>query len=535
MGKRLLYASMLFTTLIFIVIGVLFFTQYRRKEKYEDDKTCSLAQYITSDGSYSNDPDDDNYWLKQQSSSEQQVYNALMKEATDAEANGNTSDASVLKEKIQQLQAMRLNLRTKALDALEQSIEKRERQLDPVPKNNSCTVKSNPLKIFEITGNACSIGTVIGTENKIYTFPDILKPTKPDNIFTTDNVDSCYITVPEDVSIDTALVMVLNVLDAIGEKLNASILNDINKIIEQTRSITHKTNLLRNVTIPKTKQDLQNSMAAYIATRDNLNMMRYKDKELKSQNKILEDTNKQYDKEIQDIVEIYEHCSAQGKKYILQPGFTSFTGSNAKYSNISSIYFNNKKGMYLVVYDKKYTPYTIKQSINCLTSVNIGRRYVNLNDNIIAIELIKSAKQPSNSFIVSGANQKKVLDVSGVSQNNLAPIHGWDAHGGKNQKWTYNKGNKNITSVNSGKCIDAYYGGTQNYTKIIQYQCHGGTNQKWDFLDNGLLRNVNAQKCLQADPKAIDNNGFNVYLYDCDPNSQYQQWSVVDDLSYMKK
>jgi hypothetical protein len=536
MDKRLLYASVLITITIFIVIGVLSFTQYkyRMKEKYENDKTCSIAQYITSSDSYSNDPDDENYWLKQQSSSEKEVYDTLMKEANAAEASGNTSDASVLREKIGQLQEMRLNLRKKALDALEQTIEKRERELAPIPKNNSCTIKSNPIKIFEITGNTCSIGTVIGNEIKMYSFPDILKPTKPDNIFTTDNIDSCYITVPEDVSVDTALVMVLNVLDAIGEKLNASILNDINRILDQTRAITRKTDLLRNVTIPKTKQELQDSINTYNTTRDNLNMMRFKDKELKSQNKVIEDENNKYDREVQDIVEIYEHCTGQGRKFILQPGFTSFTGNNAKYSDISSIYFNNKKGMYLVLYDKNYNPYTVKQSINCLTSVNIGRKTVNINDNIIGIEVIKSSKHPSNSFIASSANQNKVLDVAGISQNNFAPIHGWDAHGGKNQKWNYNKGNKTLKSLNSGKCIDAVYWGTDNYTKLIQFECHDGNNQKWDFMDNGLIKNVHAQKCIQADPNGIDNNGFNVYLYDCDQNSQYQQWNVIDDLSHMK-
>jgi Ricin-type beta-trefoil lectin domain len=524
MDKRLV------ATTICIIVGVLvvvIFRQYRMKEKYQDDKMCSIANYITSNDSYSNDPDDVNYWLKQQSSSEKEVYDTLMKEASAAEASGNTSDAAVLRDKIEQLQAMRLNLRKKALDALEQTIQKRERQLEPVTKDNSCTVKSNPLKIFEITGNTCSIGTVIGTENKIYSFPDILKPTKPDNIFTTDNVDSCYITVPQDVSVDIALVMVLNVLDAIGEKLNASIINDINKILDQTRAITRKTDLLRNVTIPKTKQELQSSMDAYHTTRDNLNMMRFKDKELKSQNKVIVVENNEYDKKVDDMVEVYEDCYGRGRKYILQPGFTSFTGDNAKYSNISSIYFNNKKGMYLVVYDKKYNPYTIKQSVSCLTKVLIGRKYININDNVIGIDVIKSNKQLSNSFIASSVNQKKVLDVAGASTNNLASVFGWRAHGGKNQKWTYNKGTKNITSVNSGKCLDALYGGITNYTKVIQYQCHGGNNMKWDLLDNGQIKNVNSQKCLQADPKGMNNDGFNVYLYDCDPNSQYQQWNVI--------
>ena len=255
----------------------------------------------------------------------------------------------------------------------------------------------------------------------------------------------------------------------------------------------------------------------------------------KNNNKLLEDENNKYNKDIDDIVEIYEHCYGQGRKFILKPGMTSFTGVNEKLIEVSSVYFNDKKGMYLVLYDKNYNPYTIRKSVDCLVDVKIGgRNGVNLNDNVIAIEVIKSNKVPSNSIIASSANQKKVLDVANYSTDNFGSIHGWEVHGGNNQKWTYNKNNKNIISTHSGKCLDALYAGTNNYTKVIQYQCHNGNNMKWNFLDNGLIKNVNAERCLQADPNGVDNNGFSVYLYDCDPNSQYQQWNVIDDMSYMK-
>ena len=103
-----------------------------------------------------------------------------------------------------------------------------------------------------------------------------------------------------------------------------------------------------------------------------------------------------------------------------------------------------------------------------------------------------------------------------------------------NYKNKVDNNTKNIVSTHSGKCLDALYGGTNNFTKIIQFDCHGGNNMKWDFLGNGQIRNVNAQKCLQADPNNTNNNGFNVYLYDCDTRSQHQQWSVVDDMSHKR-
>lgn len=535
MRKGLLYTIIILCVISLIIPIVYMFIKSRFLERYENDKTCFLTQYFTQDGIYTNNPEDENYWLKQQSSAEKEIYDTLLKEADDAETNGNLSDASVIRSKIEELQETRLNLRMKALDTLEQSMQIQERDLGTTPKPDSCTVKSSPIKIFEISDDNCSITSVIGEKQTIYSFPDILKPTKGDKIFTPDNIESCYINIPKDVSLDIALVMVLNVLDAIGEKTNAPILEEINRIIEETRVITRKTDLLRNVTIPKSKSELQSTIDSYYTSRENLSEMRRRNARLKNSNKLIDEENNKYSKDVDDIVEIFEHCNGQGRKFILKQGFTSFTGTNAKLIEVSSIYFNDKKGLYVVMYDKDYNPYTIRKSVDCLTNVNIGgKNGVNLNDNVIAIEVIKSNKRPSSSMIASGANQKKVLDVSGYSTANLANIHGWDAHGGNNQKWTYNTQTKNIVSTNSGKCLDALYAGTNNFTKVIQYDCHGGNNMKWDFLDNGQIKNVNAQKCLQADPNNTENNGFDIYLYDCDPNSQYQQWNVIDDLSYMK-
>lgn len=539
MNNRFIYISI--SIFIIIVVAVIMFSSFKFNsnnicyEDYANEKTCSLAQYFTQNGDYSNDPDNENYWLKQQSSSEKELYDSLLKDISDAEAAGNTADASVLLNKIEELQKMRLNLRTKALDTLEQSLQVQERDLGTTPKPNSCTIKPNPVKIFEISGNTCSIATVIGGKHNIYSFPDILKPTKVDSIFTTDKIDSCYITIPTNVTLDTALVMVLNVLDAIGEKINIQILNEINRIIEETRIVSSRIDEMRNKTIPNSRNELQNSINSYNTTQGNLSSIQSRIINIRRNNRIIEDQNNKYSKDVEDIVEIYEHCYGQGRKGILRVGITSFTGDNARFSGISSIYFNHSRGLYVVMYDKNYNPYTIRKSVECLTNVNIGgRNRVDLNDNVIAIEVIKTSKRPANSLIASGANQNKVLDVAGGSRENLATVFGWEKHGGNNQKWTYNNRTKNIVSTHSGKCLDALYAGTDNFTKIIQYDCHGGNNMKWDFLENGQIRNVNAQRCLQADPRNTNNSGFNIYLYDCDPNSQHQQWSVVDDMSHMK-
>ena len=535
--KLIIYLSV--AVIVTAIIAVLYVTYNKRQcimELYENNKICSLESYFTLNGKYSSDENDADYWLKQQSSNEQQLYSTLLEEANNAETNNNLSDASVIRNNIAELQSIRVAMRKKALESLEGSMQERERGLDSIPKPNSCTVKKIPMKIFEISGGTCSIGTVIGGKENVYTYSDILKPTKPDNIFTQDGIESCYLTIPENTPNDVALVMVLNVLDAIGEKLDSVILNKIDKLTKDALSLAKRSDFMKNVTIPKSREELLQSINDFNQSNVNLREMMRRNRLINKNNKFIEDANRKLNIEIDDIVEIYEDCNNQGKRYVLPMGMTLFTGENEKLIGVSSINFNDRKGIYVVMYDRDFNPYTIRSSVSCLTNVNIGgKNSVSLNDNVVAIEVLKSTKHPSGSMIASGANQKIVLDVAGWSTNNMADIFGWSMHGGTNQKWTYNPRTKNLVSSHSRKCLDAAYAGTDNFTKIIQYDCHNGNNMKWDFLPSGQIRNVNANKCLQVDPQNSDNNGVNMYLYDCDGNSQFQKWSVVDDLGHMRK
>ena len=79
----------------------------------------------------------------------------------------------------------------------------------------------------------------------------------------------------------------------------------------------------------------------------------------------------------------------------------------------------------------------------------------------------------------------KVLDVSGWSTDNGAPIHQWDWHGGDNQRfWIDEVGGDlfALRSVLSGKVLDVSGWSTDNGAPIHQWDWHGGNNQLWQIV-----------------------------------------------------
>ena len=524
--------TLIAVSVVVIIICIIIAVTRMRKEGYIDYPECTLGQYFTEGSDmFSDDETADNYWLKLQSSTEQELYATLMEEADKAEANNNLNDATIIRGKIEDIRAQRLAMRKKALELLEGTQKMRERGLDMVGVPNSCTVKKLPNKVFDILGSSCNVTTVIAGKENVYSYPDILKPTKPDNIFTLDGVESCYLSFPVDIDKKVALVMVLNVLDAIGEKVQEAMFNEITRLTNEALSLAKRADFLKNVAVPKSRQELQSSIDSYWTKQAEISQLSRKLRFAQSTNQVIADENKQLDIAKDDIVEIFEHCSKQGRRYVLPLGLTVFDGKKEKLINVSSINFNSGRGIHVILYDKQYKAYTIRSSIDCLTKVDVGgNKTVDLNDNVKAIDVRKSVKYPANGMIVSAADQNRVLDVYGASKADLAEVIGWDANNQTNQKWTYNGATKQIVSLNSGKCLDALYGGTKNGTKIIQYQCHGGNNMKWDLLPNGQIRNVNANKCIEGKPGVGWTKWWTVSLQDCSPWSQHQKWYAVDDL-----
>lgn len=75
----------------------------------------------------------------------------------------------------------------------------------------------------------------------------------------------------------------------------------------------------------------------------------------------------------------------------------------------------------------------------------------------------------------------KCLDVTGLSQDNFAPIQQWECTHSSNQRWfqvdTGNPGWMMLRSEYSGKCLTFSYSRDIDGLEAIQYDCTGGDNQ----------------------------------------------------------
>ncbi|QLE01270.1 carbohydrate-binding protein [Galbibacter sp. BG1] len=123
----------------------------------------------------------------------------------------------------------------------------------------------------------------------------------------------------------------------------------------------------------------------------------------------------------------------------------------------------------------------------------------------------------------------KVMDVSGVSQNNGARIHQWTWGNGNNQKWkveSVGKGNYKLTAQHSNKSLDIVDGSTANGTEIQQWDYFGNDNQKWKIQEasTGFYKiiSVKSNKALEV-PGGQNTNGIKL-VQNSSNNTNQQQW-----------
>jgi hypothetical protein len=115
----------------------------------------------------------------------------------------------------------------------------------------------------------------------------------------------------------------------------------------------------------------------------------------------------------------------------------------------------------------------------------------------------------------------KVLDVSGISPDNGAPLIQWDWWGGDNQRWRLEPvadGVFRLLAKHSGKALDVSGISTANGAPVIQWDWWGGDNQRWEFefqplfakhsgkaLDVSGISTTNGAPIIQWDYWAGDN------------------------------
>ncbi|MFE5796593.1 RICIN domain-containing protein [Streptomyces sp. NPDC056503] len=125
-----------------------------------------------------------------------------------------------------------------------------------------------------------------------------------------------------------------------------------------------------------------------------------------------------------------------------------------------------------------------------------------------------------------------LLDVSGESTSDGAPVGVYRPTTGSNQSWTLRPVAADTWTPlrlrHSGKCLDVSGTSTADGAQVVQYTCGGATNQQWSLRPaGGGYVNVVARhsgKCLDVTNESTA-DGAVVFQYACNGGAN-QQWSA---------
>ncbi|MFJ5830969.1 RICIN domain-containing protein [Streptomyces sp. NPDC093089] len=174
-----------------------------------------------------------------------------------------------------------------------------------------------------------------------------------------------------------------------------------------------------------------------------------------------------------------------------------------------------------------------------ITSVANGKALAAQGD---ALALVDSGTSAEQKWMLSTAGEGhytlvnsasgKLLDVSGQSTSDGAPVGVYRPTTGSNQSWTFRSVAADtwapLRMRHSGKCLDVTGASTTDGAQVIQYTCGTGTNQQWSLRPaGGGYVNVVARhsgKCLDV-TGASTADGAIAFQYTCGGGAN-QQWSV---------
>lgn len=459
-------------------------------------------------------------WLEQRSNIELAFEADLQKKVDAAEISGMQSTLEIITYLLSELRTIRYELRKQAWALLQGS---RKNGDDNSPIHNACTFNPHFKQIFDIDGNRCSISTDIGIKTVVS--DELLQPTIPNNIFSLNNTPTCYISLPkvkEDNNIKT-LRRVLDILDAVGEKINEPLAKEIYAIINKIYEIVAKKDETRNKIIPASTIERNTSSQLNETAKTSLKNTQNENDNVTKYNNAMQETNTKLQDEFDNSVEIYEECFKQGLRRVLNAGIHVFDGdNNKKLRQVSSIYFNPNK-VHVVLYNMDGKAVVLHNSSDCLVNVH----NLNFNNYVQKIEVrTRNSTLDRNQVIVNRGYPQTAIDNKNVNAN-LTAVGGMTSSHKKNQQWTYD-GQKRIVSSHSGKCLDAKYGSRENGTELIQYDCHNGNNQKFTFEQDGTIININANKCIELKSGIQNETNVPMYLNTCDSENPYQQWDVLN-------
>lgn len=496
----------------------------------------------------SEDPNAPNYWLKSPSPSERRFRDSLQQQLDAAEKEGQTQLVQEVNQLLVELNSMRTQLRKDGWALLEGSRKKDGNNYTQI--SNACTFKPHTSQLFETSFGECKL--VNEADRKKYS-NELLLPVKPNNIFSLNGKDTCYIQLPLDSSANNSDLFdaVSDILEHVGEKVNEKIMMDIRKAQNAILQALSDINTLQTVAIPNNNKQLSASEAKFREQEDQLKKLDLENSKIYSN---IDSLNKQVAAllpELDTVVEVYEHCDRfTGRRAILKAGETLFVGPNEHFKGASAIKFNEKKLSVILTRDDGFQTF-LPKSVSCLTEVGF-------NDRVVSIKVIpNNTKVPSKGVITSMANRNLALHATpGVigqfeNENGLRLVKARPKMGSDNrQKWTYDPQSKRVISedkpYNQNWCLDPMYGRAEKNTKMIYYPCHGGDNMKFTFNEKNQLINERNQgpRCIEVS-KDQENVGrwvgsrwnrrwepnrtvtqHNVFVNDCNENNIYQRWTV---------
>ncbi|HEY9371612.1 RICIN domain-containing protein [Streptomyces sp.] len=125
-----------------------------------------------------------------------------------------------------------------------------------------------------------------------------------------------------------------------------------------------------------------------------------------------------------------------------------------------------------------------------------------------------------------------LLDVTGASTSDGAPVGVYRPTTGANQSWTFPGAApdawKTLTFRHSSKCLDVSGASTADGATVAQYGCNAGPNQQWSLrATGGGYVNVVARhsgKCLDVSGQSTA-DGAQVFQYSCN-QGRNQEWAV---------
>ncbi len=132
-----------------------------------------------------------------------------------------------------------------------------------------------------------------------------------------------------------------------------------------------------------------------------------------------------------------------------------------------------------------------------------------------------------NGGHIVSAQSSRCADILGFQSANGSAVGTWVCNGAPNQDWQYQASTQELKSPAFGKCLDALGGATANGTGVGIWDCNGAQSQDWAPQADGSLKNVKANRCLDATHDPV--TGEQLIIWDCN-GSVTQKWAhLIDD------